>query len=205
VRSRSLRIFVAVVCASAVTVGLLWLMQALIGVPYELLPSEPAPIVDFVRLKRDLSPEPLKRELPKLTPPQAPPPPPQMTVDNRLDPREGVEEIATTIDTSTELESATSLSSGGSDRDVVPLVQVKPQYPMRAAERGIEGWVEVRFTVSRAGTVKDPEVTAANPRSVFDDAALQAIRKWKYQPKVVNGAPVERPGVTVRLEFTLQA
>jgi protein TonB len=48
-------------------------------------------------------------------------------------------------------------------------------------------------------------VTASDPRSVFDDAALQAVRKWRYNPKIENGAPVERPGVTVRIDFELRA
>ena len=84
------------------------------------------------------------------------------------------------------------------------MVRVNPQYPIRAEERGIEGWVELEFTISEAGTVKEARVIAAKPRGVFDRSALRAIKKWKYNPKVEDGKPVERPGVTVRLTFDLE-
>jgi protein TonB len=62
----------------------------------------------------------------------------------------------------------------------------------------------VEFTISAAGTVKDPFVIAAKPSSIFNRAALRAIRKWKYNPKTEDGEPVERPGVKVRLNFELE-
>jgi protein TonB len=90
-----------------------------------------------------------------------------------------------------------------SDTDIVPIVRVQPQYPLRAAERGTEGWVEVEFTISAAGTVKDPVVLNYHPSTIFNRAAVKAIRKWKYNPKIEDGQPVERPGVKVRLSFQL--
>ena len=200
-----LRFVVVTIAAGGVTLGLLWIMQALVGVAYELGDSNPPPVVDFVRLKRDATPEPKKREMPRRTPPEQPPPPPQITPSNQLDPGEGVEEILAVADASQGIEAIATLGGGGSDRDVVPLVRVEPQYPMRAAQRKIEGWVVVRFTISAAGTVKDAVVTASDPPLVFDDATLQAVRKWRYNPKIENGAPVERPGVTVRIDFELRA
>jgi len=97
----------------------------------------------------------------------------------------------------------TSISIAASDSDVIPVVRVSPQYPLRASERGIEGWVAVEFTISKLGTVKDPKVFDSHPSSIFDRAALKAIRKWKYNPKIEDGEPVERPGVKVRLRFDL--
>ena len=88
--------------------------------------------------------------------------------------------------------------------DIIPLVRVNPQYPMRAAQRGIEGWVEVEFTITPAGTVSDPVVIGAKPKGMFNRAALRAIRKWKYNPRMENGVAVERPGVKVRLTFELE-
>ena len=40
--------------------------------------------------------------------------------------------------------------------------------------------------------------------NVFDRAALNAVRKWRYNPKVQDGQPVERPGVKVRLDFQME-
>jgi protein TonB len=200
-----LRFVVVTVVAGGVTLGLFWIMQALVGVAYELKDGKTPQIVDFVRLKRNATPESKKREMPKRTPPQQPPPPPQIAPSNQLDPGEGVLAIQANVDTSAELAAATGLTGGGSDRGAVPLVRIDPQYPMQAAQRGIEGWVVVRFTITAAGTVKDAVVTNSNPRSVFDKAALQAVGKWRYNPKIENGVPVERTGEVVRLDFDLRA
>jgi len=94
--------------------------------------------------------------------------------------------------------------AAGSDRDVIPLVRVNPDYPQRALTRGLEGWVQVQFTITPAGTVKDAIVVSAEPQDVFDDAALKAIARWRYNPKVENGAPVERVGVQTRIVFQLE-
>jgi protein TonB len=47
--------------------------------------------------------------------------------------------------------------------------------------------------------VRKPRVVSANPPGVFDDAALRAIEKWRYQPKLDAGRPVES-----RLRFTFR-
>ncbi len=189
--------------AAAVTFGLFWLMQALIGVAGELQEGGRSAAVDFVRLKRDTEPETKKRELPKRKPPEQPPPPPELDFAKNLNPDEAVGGIIPIVDTSLDLAKMASLGVGSGDRDIVPLVRVEPQYPLRAAQGGIEGWVELEFTISTVGTVKEPVVTASHPRSVFDRAALQAVRKWKYNPKIVDGVAVERPGIRIRLRFSL--
>ena len=106
-------------------------------------------------------------------------------------------------DTEVELEKATSLGAGGGDRDVVPLVRVDPQYPPKAKQRRIEGWVDIEFTIGPAGTVDNPKVIGANPPTVFEQAALRAVRRWRYNAKVVDGVAVARHGVQVRIRFEL--
>jgi len=97
-----------------------------------------------------------------------------------------------------------SIGSGGFDRDVIPLVRIQPQYPTRAASRGVEGWVRVQFTITPAGAVTDATVTDSEPKGMFDRAALEAVSRWKYNPKVENGTAVERRGVQVLLSFQLE-
>jgi protein TonB len=89
------------------------------------------------------------------------------------------------------------------DGDVVPIVRVAPEYPPAALARGLEGWAQVRFTVSEIGTVKDAVVVAAEPKKTFDDAALKAIARWRYNPKVENGVAVERVGLQTVIRFEL--
>jgi protein TonB len=94
--------------------------------------------------------------------------------------------------------------SAGSDRDVVPLVRIAPDYPPRALQRGIEGWVQVQFTITPTGTVKDAKVVNAEPKQMFDDAALKSIARWRYNPKIENGTAVERVGVQTIIRFQLE-
>ena len=198
----ALRLLAVSAAAAAVTFALFWVMQALIGVAGEMLEEKPSLVVDFVRLKRDTEPETKKREIPDRKPPEQPPPPPQINFSQNLNPDDTMGVIAPMVDTMVELASA-DLGIGGSDRDVVPLVRVEPQYPMSAKQRGVEGWVELMFTITAAGTVADIVVTASNPGTVFNRAAVQAVSKWKYNPKIENGTAVERPGVRQRIKFVL--
>lgn len=200
-----LRFPAALVLGALVTFGLFWVMQALIGVTGELREGKSLTKVDFVRLRRDTTPETKEREKPQREVPEQQPPPPEMSMAQSLNPGEGVQEIAPMIDTGAQLAEATSLGAGaGSDRDVVPLVRVDPDYPPRAKQQGLEGYVDVEFTISPAGTVQDPRVIGSQPAMVFDNAALAAIRRWRYNPKTENGVPVPRPGVRVRLRFELR-
>ncbi len=183
--------------------GLFWVMQSLVNVEGELEASGSRLSIDFVRLRRDNTPEAKKREPPKREKPEQAPPPPDMNMAKAMNPGDAVGEIIPMVDTGMELEAATSLNTGssGSDRDIVPLVRVDPEYPPRAKQRGIGGYVDVEFTIGPLGTVQDAKVIGSNPTYVFDRATLRAIRKWRYNPKVVDGVPVARTGIQVRIRF----
>ena len=77
---------------------------------------------------------------------------------------------------------------------------VQPVYPETARKRGIEGWVELAFTVTPNGQVEDVEVRNASPANVFDDAAVRAIRGWRFEPVERNGEKVAQRAM-VRLRF----
>jgi protein TonB len=199
-----LRFPAAFALAFAVTFGLFWVMQALIGVEGALDKDASRRVVDFVRLKRESETETKKRKLPDKKPPEEQPPPPDLNLSQNLNPNQDVGNVMPILDTSVELAGGPNVGAAGADTDIVPLVRVNPQYPMRAQQRGIEGWVEVEFVISAAGTVKNPKVVAYHPSTIFNRAALRAIRKWKYNPKIEEGKAVERPGVVVRLSFDLE-
>ena len=77
---------------------------------------------------------------------------------------------------------------------------VQPVYPEAARKRGVEGWVELAFTVTPNGTVEDVEVRNASPANVFDDSAVRAIRGWRFEPVERNGEKVAQRAM-VRLRF----
>jgi TonB family protein len=58
----------------------------------------------------------------------------------------------------------------------------QPAYPQRALERGIEGSVVLEFGLNADGSVKNVQVVDAKPAGVFDEAAVDAFRRWTFQP-----------------------
>ena len=182
-----------------------WIMQALIGVEGELDEGARRRVVDFVRLKREELVEEKKRKLPNKKPPEEAPPPPDLNLSQNNRPDSDMGNTLAIMGSDVDLGDGPALGTGGADTDIVPLVRVEPLYPQRAAQRGIEGWVEVVFSISAAGTVSSPRVTGYHPSTVFNRAALKAIRKWKYNPKIEEGKAVERSGVQVRLTFELKS
>lgn len=89
------------------------------------------------------------------------------------------------------------------DGEYLPIVKVAPQYPRRALSRGIEGYAVIEYTVTKQGTVRDPKVIESKPEGVFDKAAVKSAARYKYKPRVIDGQPVEVPGVRTKISFKL--
>ena len=86
--------------------------------------------------------------------------------------------------------------SGGSgsagDSGVQVLSRTLPDYPGLARNRNIEGWVLIEITVDRNGLVTNPRVVGANPAGVFEQAAIDAVRKWRFKPARRQGISIEQ-------------
>jgi protein TonB len=200
------RYLLAFVVAATVTFGLFYLMQFLISMKSNLYDeAKRGRVIEFVRLKRDSDLELKKRKLPEKREREEEPPPPDLDLSDTPKPgQEAMAIAAPSADFDLALAGGPHLGGPPSDSDIIPLVRVLPQYPPRAMSQGIEGWVLVEFTISAAGTVKDPVVIDSYPSSIFNRAMLRAIRKWKYKAKIVDGVAVERTGVRVRQNFELE-
>jgi len=197
------RYLISIVTGVVITLTLLFVMQLLIATGKTALtkPRERAQL-DFVRVKRnenvntqDLTPE--KPPKPPETPPETPP----QDLDN-IDPD------APTIDIGRpEITANTDIGGPGgmniAEGDYLPIVRVAPVYPSRALSRGLEGFVDMSFTVTETGTVKDP-IVLQSTSSLFERAATRAVLKFKYKPRVVDGIPVEVVGVKTRISFELE-
>ena len=77
-----------------------------------------------------------------------------------------------------------------------------PDYPPTALAQRIAGNVMLEFTVSTSGEPRDVHVIEATPPGIFDQAAIAAVKRWRYAPVLVNGAAVEVP-VKTRMRFEL--
>lgn len=87
--------------------------------------------------------------------------------------------------------------------DASPSVRRAPDYPMNAAAAGFEGVAVIRFSVNEQGRVVDPDVVLSIPFSDFGESALDAVRRWRYEPATREGRPVRRDGVVTQFEFML--
>ncbi len=198
-----LRYLFVIAIAAAINWGLLFLMQALIAAgKNELNDESTMHFVDFVRVERE---EQIERKKPKpkkpMEPDQPPPDMPQQQQD-ALNPEAGTISIAP-VAVSADIDIG-GIGLGSADGDYLPIVKVAPIYPRRALSRGIEGWVLLEFTVTKAGTVTDVRVLESEPPGIFDKAASEAALKFKYKPRVVDGEPIDVRGVPHKISFQLE-
>ena len=80
---------------------------------------------------------------------------------------------------------------------------VAPRYPRAAQRRGESGWVDIVFTVTLDGSVRDVVVRNSQPDGVFDNAAIRAVEKWTFEPVIEDGTAVEKRA-GVRMMFALE-
>jgi periplasmic protein TonB len=195
------RVSFSAALGALITISLLWVMHYLIATGVTAITEERTfRFVDFVRVQREERTEVRDDRVERPPEPQAPPP---MQPDRQLD---NIDSGAIGIGVSApRVDHDVSLGRDGffSDGEYMPIVQVAPQYPRRAAERGLEGYVLLEFVVTRQGTVRDPVVIESSS-SIFDRAAMDAVMRFRYRPRVIDGEPVEVPGVRFRITFQLE-
>jgi periplasmic protein TonB len=198
-----------VLFGALITFGMFWTMQLLIvGGRYLAEQGETLATVDFVRLKKDTDTAERERKKPPKPEPPKQPPPPQMKVE--APPPDAVVtpfnmpklDLPTTVTGGPFIGGFVAGDSSGYS-DLIPMVRINPQYPRNAARERIEGFVVFEITINPDGTVKSAKAIKSQPRGVFESAAMQAILKWKFKPKVVDGAPVESKGLQ-QVDFTLE-
>ena len=78
------------------------------------------------------------------------------------------------------------------------------KYPRRAQRLGVEGFVVLAFDVNEQGELIDLRVTESKPRLVFDKAATQYIKKFKFEPASLDGSAVYASDITMRMPFRLE-
>jgi protein TonB len=199
----AIRWFVSMIVALLITLSLFFVMQALIATGAQLEQN-----VNVVKIVDATMPEiemEVVREIEKPQPLEQLDTPPPEVPDRQVamdsGPSLAIQRAAVQIDT--------DLSIGGAsisitDGEMLPLVNVTPTYPTRAASRGIEGWCQVSFTVTETGGVRDVVVVDAEPPEMFDTASIRAAEKFKFQPKVVDGKGVEVPNVQYVFRYQLE-
>jgi protein TonB len=77
-----------------------------------------------------------------------------------------------------------------------------PIYPPQAAAQGLEGYVVVSYTVTAQGTTEDV-VAIESSDPIFESASIDSVKRYRYEPRVIDDVPVAVPGLTIRIAFSL--
>jgi len=198
------RYVIAGTLALSMTFVLLWGMQKLIAGGNEVM-TDPAKgnVLDFIRLKKDEAI--VKKERKPQKPAKPKEPPPQMTAPpmQQSNPNANVAKSSFAADIQADTGLSGGLNLDSNDGDYLPIVKVAAVYPRRAQSRGIEGFVIVEFVVTKTGAVSNAVVVQAKPEGIFDKAALDAVAKFKYKPRVVDGVAMEVAGVQNKISFEI--
>jgi TonB family protein len=118
-------------------------------------------------------------------------------------------QAASTVNLQSNRAGANGTVGGSQEPEMVPVSQltrinyVGPEYPRAARRRNVQGSVDVGFVVTTDGRVRSLTVLNSDPGDTFDQAALDAVEQWRFEPVMENGAAVEKR-TAVRLAFNLQ-
>lgn len=206
------RYTLAVIASLLISYALFYFMQSMTlhdELDGSLVSLSPAQHIEFIRVKRKETVEVKERKAPKQPEIQAVPTATHQSSQMEVGAPSGIALPPMDMPRFSGAKIPTGvinipLSSVMVNEEAMPVFRIPPIYPQRAAKRGIEGWVEVEFTITAAGLVKNAHVVAASSAGIFDNAALRAISRWKFKPKVVNKVAVERYRVRQRITFQLE-
>ena len=185
--------------AAVATLLLIYLMHQLITTETPELEDPPARIAAFLMKP----PEPLatREETPPVKPdnPERAPDwsPQQISIDN---PSIGMASNQP-IDFG---DPVNDIDPNASGAGIVAYLRVQPNYPGRALQRGIEGFVDLTFDITAAGATTNIRVIDAQPKGMFERAAIRALEKWKYKVPYVEGEAAGQVGMTTRMTFSLE-
>ena len=194
------RVLIAALLAIPVAVGLFFIMQSLIDQEYQQEEIAARKIADIVVPDREIEVNVREQKPEKVEDPEEPPPeiqPMDMDMDMDMDIANVAPRASVDISIST-----TGMSSG--DGEYLPIVKVAPIYPRRAQTRGITGYCIVEYTVTTSGSTRDIRPVDCQPSGVFETASVKAAEKFKYKPRVVDGAAIEVAGVQNKFTYELE-
>lgn len=193
------RYFSSASAAVVVTSGLLLMMAGLIAQQHgPLLPVARHVFDPWIAVTPD-EPEVRVRE-PAAEPPEIIDPPPPVIVEPG---GTAIVVVGTDRGFKGPPRDFTDFSRSIPDGQLMAIVTVAPTYPAAALRQEREGYVIVQFSVTANGSVDTVQVSEST-HPVFERAAIDAVRKFRFRPQIVDGTPVAVDGVQRRITFTLQ-
>lgn len=90
------------------------------------------------------------------------------------------------------------------NRPAILITAAGPDYPLEARISGIQGYVKLIYDVTVEGEVVNVRVLAANPVGVFDEAAVAALKRWRFSPAKTGDRPAASKNQVSTLTFELE-
>ena len=84
-----------------------------------------------------------------------------------------------------------------------PIVRPAPMYPRSELRSRQQGWVDLNYVVNTEGEVIEPVVEASSGSRAFERAALNSVKRWRYEPAMLNGEPIQQCKTAVRISFAV--
>ena len=200
-----LRWGLSMVLASGITLTLFYFMQALIATGERLeqnlsivkVVDATMPEIELEVIEEIDKPEPIE----ELNEPPPDTPDKQINLDSG--PALNIVRNEVVLDSDLNLGNA---SISITDGEMLPLVNVTPQYPTRASSRGLEGWCQVSFTVDGTGNVVGESIIVvdAEPPNIFNRSSTRAAARFKFQPRVKDGVGVPVENVQYVFRYVLE-
>ena len=194
------RMIIAALFAIPVALGLFAIMNSLIDTEFVQPDIKARKVADIVRPDEEIEVN-TKQEKPEKVEDPEEPPPEMQPLEFDMDMDMNVVNTAPTSQVDLEINSS-GMSSG--DGEYLPIVKVAPIYPRRAQSRGISGFCIVEYTVTKTGSIRDPQPVDCQPSGVFESASVKASLKFKYKPRVVDGEAIEVAGVQNKFTYELE-
>jgi protein TonB len=181
--------------------GLFFIMQYLIAsADPKIDDTKTRKLADIHMPEREIETNVKEQKPEKVDDPEEPPPDldtPDLDMDMNVE----------VVNTAPQAQVDVAISSSGmsaSDGEYLPIVKVAPIYPRRAQTRGITGYCIVEYTVTKSGSIRDPQAVDCQPSGVFERASVKAAEKFKYKPRVVDGEAIEVAGVQNKFTYELE-
>lgn len=116
-----------------------------------------------------------------------------------------IEELVQNIEKAKEKEPEPEVSEKSGTPVQMPayLNNKPPEYPSMARKRGFEGKVILRVRVLSSGNPQELEIKDSSGYEILDEAALEAVEKWKFKPATRGGSPVDS-WVEIPIRFELR-
>jgi len=207
-KGKRMKMILSVLFAAVVTAGLLFLMSLFIS--DEQVKEETKPptveVADVTIPEKKPKPRPSEVKPPK--PPAFEPAPDKRGQVIETAETDSLQDEWIARDPNLDVSLPTGLGSipdmeFSQDSEAMPMFRTQPNYPMIAQQRGLEGWVLLKYDVDTSGTLSNIAVIDSEPRKIFDKEATRALRKWKFKPAMTNGQPIASLGQTVKIEFKM--